>query len=102
IDRREIPPRDEPMPAAIDEKPDNGLNGVILKNDDWAQRVRTVKTTTFVSLLPKPGDHYLDAELRGSALSIRLLCRFRGIPKGQQREETEDAIAIVRDGQRTD
>ena len=60
------------------------------------------ETTTGMSLLPIPGDHYLDAHISGSGLSIRVLCRFHGIAEGQTRAVIEDTMAVVHNGQSTD
>jgi len=97
-----VPPWDEPSPSAILASEDSMLTGVVLKNGDWAVHTRTLTTTKLTSLLPKPRDHYLDVVTSGSSLSIRVLCRFSGIRKGQARTVIEDDVVVVRDGQRTD
>jgi hypothetical protein len=60
------------------------------------------ETSTSMSLLPTPGDQYLDAHIGGSGLSIRVLRRLRGIAKGQSRTVIEDTIAVVHNGQSMD
>jgi hypothetical protein len=79
------------------------LEGVILSKDgDFAQHIHGQHFTTILSLLPRPADHYLDLRFTGSGLTIRVFCRFKGIPTGTKRVIYEDRITIVRDGTRTD
>lgn len=79
------------------------LNGTKLVVDgDWASHDHREDTTVIRSLLPKPVEHYLDAQVSGGALTIRVFARFRGYPAGQGRTTVKDVVAVVRDGKRTD
>ncbi|MEP7231867.1 MAG: neuraminidase-like domain-containing protein [Ginsengibacter sp.] len=99
--RYETPGRWVTIPQPIDQN-DTMLGGIVLKEGDWAQHDTLTTVISSVSLLAKPGDHFLDIQVSGSSLSIRLWCRYGGVPKGQTRTIVEDTAVLMKDGQRTD
>ncbi len=95
------PAHDDPMPGPITGNP--LLDGVILKTAaDTARHIRITETTTVTSMLPRPADHYLEARITGSELTIGLSCRWLGVASGKVRTVVEDQVVVIRDGQRTD
>jgi hypothetical protein len=79
------------------------LHGTVIEKDgDWAAHEHHEVGVTMLSLLPKPANHYLDAKVDGTQLTIRVFARFEGKPSGQFRTTKEDRLTIVRDGSRTE
>jgi hypothetical protein len=93
----------EPKPHLITPEEDDLLGGTLISKDgDYAVRIHSGSTLTVLSLMPKPADHYIDANVSGSSLTIHVFSRFEGLLKGHSRTVNEDAIWVIRDGQRTD
>ena len=96
------------VPATVEITPnritgDPMLDGVVLEKDgDWASHRHSVRTETVCTLLPRPEDHYLSLKVQGNSLTLQVFCRYKGKGTGQTRTITEDIIAAVRDGRRTD
>jgi hypothetical protein len=88
-------------PRVIQDNP--MLNGVVVeKAGDFAYHAHHEEQVTIASLLPTPSDHFLDAQISGSSLTVGLFRRFKGTPRGQGRTITVDTINVARDGRRTD
>jgi peptidoglycan hydrolase-like protein with peptidoglycan-binding domain len=96
-----IPAHDDPLPGPITGNP--LLDGVILKNaTETAHHVRITETTTVMSMLPRPADHYLEAKITADELTIGVFCRWLGVAAGKVRTVIEDQVVVIRDGQRAD
>jgi peptidoglycan hydrolase-like protein with peptidoglycan-binding domain len=97
------PPVPVLQPKLITWDDDEMLAGVNLPNQgDWAVHDRATEVVDVLSLLPRPAAHWLDASTDNGALTITVMCRFKGITKGQQRKTTTDVITVVSQGRRTD
>ncbi len=96
-----FPAHDDPMPGPITGNP--LLDGVVLKNaTETAHHLRITETTTVLSMLPRPQDHFLEARIKGSELTIGVFCRWLGVASGKVRTVVEDQVSVIRDGQRAD
>src|SRR6185369_5032651 len=87
----------------ITEKEDTFLAGIELSAiGDSAFHVHSEVAFEFLSRLPAQAEHYLEAEIKGSVLLVRVNRRGLGVLHGKVRTVVQDTAVVVRSGERTD